>query len=166
MSEPDLLDCTNCGAPLSGGEMAADAVVVCEYCRFGQRLSGEPRPVVADGPRLAENISLEVQPDFGVVLVERGAVLPTAHTLLTSTARDEQESMDFKFRAGDGEQPTDNRMLASFRFELRDPGPRGVAQIGLTIAIDAEGKTVVSVTEAGQDNRLSQEAQVAIEAAS
>ena len=94
-------------------------------------------------------LSLGVETLGGVMtrLIERNTTIPTSKKETFSTAADNQSSVTIHVLQGEREFATDNRSLG--RFDLTDipPAPRGMPQIEVEFAIDANGILEVSATD-------------------
>ncbi|MEM7227337.1 MAG: molecular chaperone DnaK [Planctomycetota bacterium] len=80
-------------------------------------------------------------------LIEKNTTVPTSKKETFSTASDNQTSVTIHVLQGEREFAKDNRTLG--RFDLSDipPAPRGVPQIDVEFAIDANGILNVSATD-------------------
>ncbi len=94
-------------------------------------------------------LSLGLETLGGVMtrLIERNTTIPTSKKETFSTAADNQTSVTIHVLQGEREFATDNRSLG--RFDLADipPSPRGMPQIEVEFAIDANGIMQVSATD-------------------
>jgi len=94
-------------------------------------------------------LSLGVETLGGVMtkLIERNTTIPTSKKEVFSTAADNQTAVSIHVLQGEREFASDNRTLG--RFELTDipPAPRGVPQIEVEFAIDANGILTVTATD-------------------
>ncbi|MCH2147406.1 MAG: molecular chaperone DnaK [Phycisphaerales bacterium] len=94
-------------------------------------------------------LSLGVETLGGVMtkLIERNTTIPTSKKETFSTAADNQSSVTIHVLQGEREFAADNRSLG--RFDLTDipPAPRGMPQIEVEFAIDANGILEVSATD-------------------
>jgi len=94
-------------------------------------------------------LSLGIETLGGVMtrLIERNTTVPTEKTETFSTAADNQTSVTIHVLQGEREMAKDNRTLG--RFDLADipPAPRGIPQIEVKFAIDANGILNVSATD-------------------
>ena len=80
-------------------------------------------------------------------LIEKNTTIPTSKKETFSTATDNQTSVTIHVLQGEREFASDNRTLG--RFDLKDipPAPRGMPQIEVEFAIDANGILSVSATD-------------------
>jgi len=94
-------------------------------------------------------LSLGVETYGGVMtkLIEKNTTIPTSKKETFSTASDNQTSVTIHVLQGEREFAADNRTLG--RFDLSDipPAPRGMPQIEVEFAIDANGILNVSATD-------------------
>jgi molecular chaperone DnaK len=86
-------------------------------------------------------LSLGVETLGGVMtkLIERNTTIPTEKKQVFSTAENNQSAVDIRILQGEREMAEDNRVLGTFRLDGIAPAPRGVPQIEVTFAIDANG---------------------------
>src|SRR5436305_551460 len=86
-------------------------------------------------------LSLGVETQGGVmtVLIPRNTTIPTSRTEVFSTAEDNQSAVDIHVLQGERPLASENKSLGHFRLEGIAPAPRGVPQIEVTFAIDANG---------------------------
>ncbi len=100
-------------------------------------------------------LSLGVETLGGVMtkLIDKNTTIPTSRKEIFSTAADSQTSVTIHVLQGEREFARDNRTLA--RFDLSDiaPAPRGMPQIEVEFAIDANGILNVSATDKATGKR-------------
>jgi len=96
-------------------------------------------------------LSLGVETLGGVMtrLIERNTTIPTEKKEVFSTAGDNQTEVTIQVLQGEREFASDNRMLGRFNLTDIPPAPRGVPQIEVTFAIDANGILNVSAKDLG-----------------
>ncbi|MCL4222639.1 MAG: molecular chaperone DnaK [Phycisphaerales bacterium] len=106
-------------------------------------------------------LSLGVETLGGVMtkLIEKNTTIPTSRKEIFSTAADSQTSVEIKVLQGEREFAADNRELGKFHLEGIAPAPRGVPQIEVEFAIDANGILHVTAT----DKATSKKADIRIE---
>ncbi len=94
-------------------------------------------------------LSLGVETLGGVMtrLIERNTTVPTSKKETFSTAADNQTSVTIHVLQGDREFAGDNRSLGRFDLSGIAPAPRGLPQIEVEFAIDANGILSVTATE-------------------
>ncbi len=96
-------------------------------------------------------LSLGVETLGGVMtkLIERNTTVPTSKKEIFSTAADSQTSVTIKVYQGEREIAQHNRLLGQFDLEGIAPAPRGLPQIEVEFAIDANGILTVVATDKG-----------------
>jgi len=94
-------------------------------------------------------LSLGVETLGGVMtkLIEKNTTIPTSRKETFSTAADNQPEVTIHVLQGEREMAGDNRTLGRFNLEGIPPAPRGVPQIEVEFAIDANGILTVTATE-------------------
>jgi molecular chaperone DnaK len=93
-------------------------------------------------------LSLGVETLGGVMtkLIERNTTIPTSKKETFSTASDSQTSVQIVVLQGEREFAKDNRVLGQFDLSGIPPAPRGMPQIEVEFALDANG--ILTVTAA------------------
>ncbi|CAN5731222.1 molecular chaperone DnaK [soil metagenome] len=96
-------------------------------------------------------LSLGVETMGGVMtkLIERNTTIPTSKKEVFSTAADNQPSVTIHVLQGEREFAKDNRTLGQFELAGIAPAPRGVPQIEVEFALDANGILTVVATDKG-----------------
>jgi molecular chaperone DnaK len=94
-------------------------------------------------------LSLGVETLGGVMtkLIEKNTTIPTSRKETFSTAADGQTSVTIHVLQGEREFARDNRTLGRFDLTGIAPAPRGVPQIDVEFAIDANGILQVTATD-------------------
>jgi len=94
-------------------------------------------------------LSLGVETLGGVLtkLIEKNTTIPTSKKETFSTAADNQSSVTIHTLQGEREFANDNRSLGRFDLTGIAPAPRGMPQIEVEFAIDANGILNVSATD-------------------
>ena len=94
-------------------------------------------------------LSLGVETYGGVMttLIEKNTTIPTSKKETFSTAADNQTSVTIHVLQGEREFAADNRSLGKFDLTDIPPAPRGMPQIEVEFAIDANGILNVSATD-------------------
>ncbi|MCZ6836277.1 MAG: molecular chaperone DnaK, partial [Planctomycetota bacterium] len=93
------------------------------------------------------NLGVETLGGVMTTLIEKNTTVPTSKKEIFSTASDSQTSVTIHVLQGEREFAKDNRTLG--RFDLTDipPAPRGLPQIEVEFAIDANGILNVGATD-------------------
>ena len=94
-------------------------------------------------------LSLGVETLGGVMtkLIERNTTIPSSKKEVFSTASDNQPSVQIHVLQGEREFARDNRTLGQFELAGIAPAPRGMPQIEVEFAIDANGILTVTATD-------------------
>jgi molecular chaperone DnaK len=94
-------------------------------------------------------LSLGVETMGGVMtkLIEKNTTIPTSKKETFSTASDNQTSVQIHVLQGEREFAKDNRTLGMFELADIPPAPRGMPQIEVEFALDANGILQVTATE-------------------
>lgn len=99
-------------------------------------------------------LSLGIETLGGVMtkMISRNTTIPTDHTEVFSTAEDNQEKVDVKVYQGERPQASSNNCLGEFHLLDILPAPRGIPQIEVTFAVDANGILSVKAKDVATDN--------------
>jgi molecular chaperone DnaK len=94
-------------------------------------------------------LSLGLETLGGVMtkLIDRNTTIPVEKKQIFSTAADNQPAVEIHILQGEREMAEDNKTLGKFILDGIPPAPRGVPQIEVTFAIDANGILNVSATD-------------------
>jgi molecular chaperone DnaK len=94
-------------------------------------------------------LSLGLETLGGVMtkLIDRNTTIPVEKKQIFSTAADNQPGVEIHVLQGEREMAADNKTLGKFILDGIPPAPRGVPQIEVTFAIDANGILNVSATD-------------------
>ena len=96
-------------------------------------------------------LSLGIETLGGVFtkLIERNTTIPTKKSQVSSTAADNQTSVEVNVLQGEREMAAYNKSLGRFQLDGIAPARRGVPQIEVTFDIDANGIVNVSAKDLG-----------------
>jgi len=89
-------------------------------------------------------LSIETLGGVSTPLIEKNTTIPTEKTKTFTTAEDGQSQVDIHVLQGERKLAQDNKSLGRFQLSGIAPAPRGVPQIDVTFAIDANG--ILNVT--------------------
>ncbi len=94
-------------------------------------------------------LSLGIETLGGVMtkIIEKNSTIPIEKTQVFSTAADNQPAVEIHVLQGEREMAADNKTLGKFILEGIPPAPRGVPQIEVKYAIDANGILNVSAKD-------------------
>ena len=94
-------------------------------------------------------LSLGLETLGGVMtkLIDRNTTIPVEKKQIFSTAADNQPGVEIHVLQGEREMAADNKTLGKFILDGIPPAPRGIPQIEVTFAIDANGILNVSAKD-------------------
>ncbi len=95
------------------------------------------------------SLGIETQGKVMTKLIEKNTTIPTSKKETFSTAADNQSEVTIHVLQGEREFAQDNRTLGQFNLSGIAPAPRGVPQIEVEFALDANGILTVEATDKG-----------------
>jgi len=125
----DPMECVAMGAAIQGGIISGDVKNV----------------VLVDVTPLS--LGIETLGGVFTKMIERNTAIPNSKTQVFSTASDSQTSVEIHVLQGERSMAGDNISLGKFMLDGIPPAPRGVPQIEVTYAIDANGIVTVSAKD-------------------
>lgn len=84
-------------------------------------------------------LGIETAGGVRTVMIPRNTTIPTEKTQIFTTYADSQPSVEVHVLQGEREMAADNKTLGKFMLDGIPPAPRGVPQIEVTFALDANG---------------------------
>lgn len=101
------------------------------------------------------SLGIETLGEVFTKIIERNTTIPTSKSQVFSTATDGQTSVEIHVLQGERPLARDNKSLGKFILAGIPPAPRGVPQIEVTFAIDANGILKVSARDRGTNREQS-----------
>ena len=139
-------ECVAVGAAIQGGKLSGEA-------GSGDILLLDVTPLT---------LGIETMGGIATPMIQRNTTIPTEHSQIFSTAEDNQTAVDIHVVQGERTYARDNKTLGQFRLDGIPAAPRGIPQIEVTFAIDANG--IVNVT--AKDKGSGKEQKITITASS
>jgi molecular chaperone DnaK len=96
---------------------------------------------------MAMSLGVETLGEVMTPILPRNTNIPTTKSEVFSTAVDGQTNVEVHILQGEQEMAKDNHSLGTFRLDGIPPAPKGVPQIEITFAIDANGILNVKARE-------------------
>lgn len=119
-------------------EINPDEVVAIGAAIQGGVLQGEVKDIVLlDVTPLS--LGIETRGGLFTRIIERNATIPTKRSQIFTTVADNQTVVEIHVLQGEREMARDNKSLGKFQLIGIPAAPRGVPQIEVTFAIDANG---------------------------
>lgn len=127
-------------------EINPDEVVAIGAAIQGGVLQGEVKDIVLlDVTPLS--LGIETRGGLFTRIIERNSTIPTKRSQVFTTVADNQTVVEIHVLQGEREMAKDNKSLGKFQLIGIPTAPRGVPQIEVTFAIDANGIVVVSAKD-------------------
>jgi len=95
------------------------------------------------------SLGVETQGGLMTPIIEKDTTIPASRSRVFSTTEDHQDIVRVHVLQGEREMASDNKTLGRFELVGIPPAPRGVPQIEVTFAIDADGVANVSAKDLG-----------------
>ncbi|UUD36850.1 chaperone protein DnaK [Mycoplasmopsis californica] len=107
-------------------------------------------------------LGIETQGGILTPLIARNTTIPISKSQIFSTSTDNQNAVTIRVFQGERQMAQDNKLLGEFNLEGIELAPRGVPQIEVSFAIDANGITTVTA----KDKKTNKEKKITIKNAS
>jgi molecular chaperone DnaK len=95
------------------------------------------------------SLGVETQGGMMTAMIDKNTTIPTTKSQVFSTTEDNQDVVRVHVVQGERDLASDNMTLGRFELIGIPPSPRGVPQIEVTFAIDADGVVNVSAMDLG-----------------
>ncbi len=144
-----------------------DEVVAVGAAIQGAALVADPfSPAGAHQPLLLDvtprSLGVEVVGGFYDVLIDRNTAVPCEQTRVFATSQDGQTTVRLQIFQGESRVASDNVKLGEIELYNLRPMPRGMVEIEVTFAIDADG--IVDVTAKDRETGIAQQTRVMVTA--
>ncbi len=126
-------ECVAVGASIQGGKLSGEAGA-------GDILLLDVTPL---------SLGIETLGGVATKLIDRNTTIPSNKSQVFSTAENNQTAVDIHIVQGERQFTKDNKTLGRFRLDGIPPAPRGIPQIEVTFAIDANGIVTVTAKDLG-----------------
>ncbi len=127
-------------------EINPDEVVAMGAAIQGGVLTGDVKDIVLLDV-LPLSLGLETRGGLFVKLIERNSTIPLKNAMTFTTVVDNQQSVEIHILQGEREICSANRSLGKFELVGLPPAPRGVPQVEVVFAVDANGILDVSARD-------------------
>ncbi|NQZ65930.1 MAG: molecular chaperone DnaK [Mycoplasmatales bacterium] len=104
-------------------------------------------------------LGIETMGGIATPLIKRNTTIPTTKSQVFSTAADNQPEVTINVVQGERSMAADNKALGRFNLEGIEPAPKGIPQIEVSFAIDANG--IIKVT--AKDKKTNKENTITIQ---
>lgn len=129
-------------------EINPDEVVALGAALQGAVLGGEIDEIVLlDVTPLT--LSIETLGGVATPIIEKNTTIPCEKTRVFTTAEDGQTTVDIHITQGERKFSADNKSLGRFQLTGIPPAPRGIPQIEVKFALDADGLLNVAAKDLG-----------------
>jgi len=105
------------------------------------------------------SLGIETMGGISTKIINRNSPIPTSHSQIFTTAKDNQSQVDIHVLQGERALAKDNISLGNFCLKDISPSPRGVPQIEVTFHIDSNGILQASALDLQSGNQKSIEIQ-------
>jgi len=93
------------------------------------------------------SLGIETENGANTIMIKRNTTIPTSYKQIFSTAVDYQDKVYIQIAQGERPLFRDNKFLGGFELQIKNPKKRGIPQIEIEFAIDANGMISVSATD-------------------
>ncbi len=106
------------------------------------------------------SLGIQTAKDGFSVVIPRNTTIPVQRTVAFTTVNDNQPAVKIVVKQGESQKSSENQQLGDFILSDVRPAPKGVPDIAVSFAIDADG--IVSVTARDRDTSREQSITVAV----